>query len=146
MNHPLALDHLFKRLSDRPVRTGVARPSLLSKSAGLAGCLILCGYVPAGCADQFTPPDLQGFAQESERQADGDGDGVKETHIVHYLNEQGDSIVSMTTKGQLWAWSLETRDDPSSTRNYVIRDSNCDGVFDEVYGLDEEFHVPDCLK
>jgi hypothetical protein len=28
----------------------------------------------------------------------------------------------------------------------VIRDSNCDGSFDEVYGLDDEFHVPDCVK
>jgi hypothetical protein len=28
----------------------------------------------------------------------------------------------------------------------VIRDSNCDGTFDERYGLDEQFHVPDCLK
>ena len=30
--------------------------------------------------------------------------------------------------------------------NYVIRDSNCDGVFDGRYGLAEDFHVPDCLR
>ena len=52
----------------------------------------------------------------------------------------------MTTRDRLWAWSLNTRDNDSGVRNYVIRDSNCDGVFDEVYGLDDEYHVPDCLK
>jgi hypothetical protein len=52
----------------------------------------------------------------------------------------------MTSNGRLWAWSLDTRDDESGVHNYVIRDSNCDGVFDEVYGLDAEFHVPECLK
>jgi hypothetical protein len=27
----------------------------------------------------------------------------------------------------------------------VIRDCNCDGVFDERYSLNAEFHVPACL-
>ena len=31
-------------------------------------------------------------------------------------------------------------------RNFVIRDSDCDGSFDERYSLDEQFYVPDCLK
>ena len=34
----------------------------------------------------------------------------------------------------------------SGVRKYVIRNSNYDGVFNEVYGLDQEFHVPGCLK
>ena len=91
-------------------------------------------------------PDLGGFNIHDERDADGDGDGVKETHIKHYLNQSGDSLVSMTTNGRLWAWSLDTRDQESGTKNYVIRDSDCDGIFDEVYGLDDEFHVPDCAR
>jgi len=97
-------------------------------------------------ASAFSPPDLGGYTQHSERDADGDGDGVKETHIVQYLNSHGDSIVSMSTGTHLWAWSLETRGDGASVRNYVIRDSDCDGVFDEVYSLDQEFHVPACVK
>lgn len=97
-------------------------------------------------AEQFEPPKLDGFNLHAERDADGDGDGNNETHIRQFFNPGGDSIVSMTTKGQVWAWSLNTRENDSAVRNYVIRDSNCDGVFDEVYGLDEEFHVPDCLK
>ena len=112
----------------------------------LAGSIMFCAYWPAGVAGQFSPPDLSGFTQHSEREADGDGDGANETHIVQYLNPEGDSIVSMTTKGRLWAWSLETRNSDSSVRNYVIRDSDCDGIFDEVYGLDDQFHVPDCVK
>ncbi len=118
----------------------------LSAACALAGSAIFCTYATVAVAGQFSAPDLSGFQQHSERQADGDGDGVKETHIVQYLNPQGDSIVSMTTKGRLWAWSLETRNDDSSTRNYVIRDSDCDGVFDEVYGLEDQFHVPECVK
>ena len=97
-------------------------------------------------AAQFTPPDLAGFALHDERDADGDGDGVNETRVRQYLNPNGDSAFSMTSNGKLWAWSLDTHDDESGVHNYVIRDSNCDGIYDEVYGLDDEYHVPDCLK
>ena len=83
-------------------------------------------------AGKLQPPDIDGFSLHGERDADGDGDGVKETHIQQYLNSNGDSAYSMTTNGRLWAWSLDTRDDDSGPYNYVIRDSNCDGVFDEV--------------
>jgi hypothetical protein len=106
----------------------------------------LCSYPQLAAASPFTPPDLSGFNQHGERSADGDADGVKETLIVQYLNANGDSIVSMSTKGRLWAWSLETRGNESSVHNYVIRDSDCDGTFDEVYSLEDQFHIPDCLK
>ena len=72
--------------------------------------------------------------------------GENETRLRQYLNPNGDSLVSFTTNGRLWAWSLDTRNDDVGPRNYVIRDSNCDGTFDEVYGLDDEFHVPDCAR
>lgn len=108
--------------------------------------LTLCGYAFVATAGRFSPPDLGGFTQRGDRQADGDGDGVKETRIVQYRNANGDSIVSMSTGDRLWAWSLETRGNDSAVHNYVIRDSDCDGVFDEVYGLDDEFHVPDCME
>ena len=105
--------------------------------------LIAAGNVSA---KMFQSPSLDGFKQHTERDADGDGDGVKETRITQYLNNVGDSIVSMSINGNIWAWSLNTRNSESGDKNYVIRDSNCDGQFDEVYGLDEEFHVPDCMK
>jgi len=95
---------------------------------------------------QYEPPKLDGFKLHAERDADGDGDGVNETHIRQYFNTSGDSIVSMTTKEKVWAWSMDKRDNDSATKNYVIRDSNCDGVFDEAFGLSEEFHIPDCLQ
>ena len=97
-------------------------------------------------AAQFTPPDMTGFGLHDERDADGDGDGVNETRVLHYLNSNGDSAFSMTSNGRIWAWSLDTRDDESGTHNYVIRDSNCDDIFDEVYSLDDEFHVPECIQ
>jgi hypothetical protein len=129
-----------------PCRVGRSARSVASRAPGLLGIAILCSCAHIAAAGQFAPPDMAGFTQQSEREADGDGDGVNETHIVQYLNPQGDSVVSMTTKGRVWAWSLETRNNDSSVRNYVIRDSDCDGTFDEVYGLDDKFHVPDCLK
>jgi len=107
---------------------------------------MLTGMARLAAASDFKPPDMEGFSLHDERDADGDGDGVNETHIMHYLNQSGDSIVSMTTQGRIWAWSLDTRDEDTGTKNYVIRDSNCDGMFDEVYSLDDQFHVPDCLK
>ena len=108
--------------------------------------VLLTGMLPVAQASQFTPPDLEGFNLHDERDADGDGDGKNETSLGQYLNANGDSIVSFTTNGKLWAWSLDTRDNDNGARNYVIRDSDCDGIFDEVYGLDEEFHVPDCVR
>jgi len=106
----------------------------------------LAGMLRVALAGQFTPPDLEGFKQHDERGADGDGDGKNETQITQYLNSDGDSIVSFTSNERVWGWSIDTRKDESGPRNYVIRDSNCDGIFDEVYGLDDEFHVPGCVK
>ena len=112
----------------------------------MTGVIVLSGTPQLVNAEQFEPPSLEGFNLHLERDADGDGDGINETHLKQYFSQSGDSIVSMTTRDRLWAWSLNTRDNDSGVRNYVIRDSNCDGVFDEVYGLDDEYHVPDCLK
>jgi len=109
----------------------------------LASFVIACQPLEAG---QYQPPDLEGYSLHDERDADGDGDGVNETLVQQYLNPNGDSAFSMTSNGTVWAWSLDTRDDELGMHNYVIRDSNCDGVFDEVYGLDAEYHVPACVK
>jgi len=109
-----------------------------------------CAAIPlqtaAATPSSFTPPDLAGYTLEGERDVDGDSDGLNETHIRHYLNEAGDSLVSLSIRDVIWAWSLNTHNDESAVRNYVIRDSDCDGVFDEVYSLDEEFNLPDCMK
>ena len=95
----------------------------------------------------YFKPETNEFALHNEYDDDGDGDGINETSIRHYINRQGDTLFSMTTNGTLWAWSLDTKgsDDSATRENYVIRDSNCDGVFDERYRLDAEFHVPACL-
>ena len=115
--------------------------------------VVILGFVVAlsvfsgnAAAKEVQPPKLEGFNLHAESDADGDGDGKNETHVKQYFNTSGDSIVSMTTRGRLWAWSLNTRENDSAVRNYVIRDSNCDDVFVEIYGLDDEFHIPDCLK
>ena len=95
----------------------------------------------------FFRPGLNEFALHNESDEDGDGDGVKETHVRRYINKAGDTAFSMTTGERLWAWSLDTKaGDGSNVReNYVVRDSNCDNVFDERYSLNAEFHVPACV-
>ncbi len=95
----------------------------------------------------YFKPELKEFTLHNEYDDDGDGDGVNETRVQRYINKQGDTVFSMTTGDRLWAWSLNTQgdDDTDIRKNYVIRDSNCDGVFDERYSLDAEFHVPACL-
>jgi hypothetical protein len=128
------------------MKSQIGNRGLWVKGLIMTGVVAFFSAASALQAAQFSPPDLEGFNLHAERDADGDGDGVNETHIRQYFNNTGDSIVSFTTKERLWAWSLDTRDNESGVRNYVIRDSDCDGVFDEVYGLDDEFHVPNCLK
>jgi hypothetical protein len=109
--------------------------------------IVAGGATGTATASQFSPPKLDGYSLANEHDADGDGDGVKETHIQQYYNAAGDSIYSMTTNGHLWAWSLETKGESTSgPHNYVIRDSNCDGVFDEVYSLEDKYYLPDCAK
>ncbi|MGD2112813.1 MAG: hypothetical protein PVI50_05455 [Gammaproteobacteria bacterium] len=136
----------------RPAAGNRHTPASTTTPRGAAGTpwaaiiTILLLQAPFVQAEQFTPPSLEGFSLHSERDADGDSDGVEETHIMQYMNTNADSLFSMTTNGRTWAWSLNTRDTETGPSNYVIRDSDCDGVFDEVYGLDEEFHVPDCVK
>ena len=95
----------------------------------------------------FFRPDLSEFALHNEYDDDGDGDGVKETHVRRYINSKGDSVFSMTTGERLWAWSLDTKDGDNSDihKNFVIRDSNCDSVFDERYNLEAQFYLPTCL-
>lgn len=94
----------------------------------------------------YFPPELPDYQLHNEYDDDGDGDGIKETHVRRYINSAGDSAFSMTTNGTLWAWSLDTKGDDDSDihKNFVIRDSNCDKVFDERYSLDAQFHVPSC--
>jgi hypothetical protein len=128
------------------MNTDAREYSLKSGLRMLVVAVLAGGMLPGAFANSFPPPELDGFSLHSERDADGDGDGVKETRIEKYVNPAGDSVVSMTTKGRLWAWSLDSAENDLGTHNYVIRDSDCDGIFDEVYGLDAEFHVPDCLK
>jgi hypothetical protein len=112
----------------------------------LPGILLLTLAADFAVAEPFTPPKLDGFELHHERDVDGDENGEKETHIRQYFNTAGDSIFSMTTKGRVWAWSLNTRGTETGDKNYVIRDSDCDGLFDEVYGLDDRYDIPDCLK
>jgi len=106
------------------------------------------GPVAAMAATVYQPPDLGRFLLINTEDADGDGDGIEETHILHYQGVAGDKVFSMTTNDRIWAWSLKTpgQERAGSGWNYVIRDSDCDGVFDEKHELDEEFHVPDCVK
>jgi hypothetical protein len=94
----------------------------------------------------YFPPEMPGYELHNEYDDDGDGDGIKETHVRRYINSAGDTAFSMTTRGTLWAWSLDTKGDDDSDihKNFVIRDSNCDKVFDERYSLDAQFHVPAC--
>jgi hypothetical protein len=111
----------------------------------LASLVASPGLLSAATKGVFQAPDITTFILHGESDGDGNGDGVKETHIRRYLNKAGDSVFSMTSGENLWAWSLNTKGSDDLDINYVIRDSNCDGIFDEKYGLDEEFHVPDCI-
>ena len=121
-------------------------PSLLRGLLAAGLCVYL---LPASALETgyFSPPSLDDYKLHREHDGDGDGDGTNETHIRQYYSPAGDSIFSMTTKGRLWAWSQSMASDTENpASNYVIRDSDCDGMFDERYGLNEEYHIPDCLK
>lgn len=114
---------------------------------GLFGTITTAKADDQADGDVFSPPALEGFTLDGEEYRDGDGDKVKETLVRHYHNGNNDSVFSMTTNGRLWAWSLNTAGDPDNRQShYVIRDSDCNGSFDERYTLDEEFTLPECTN
>jgi len=132
------INHIRKSQQQlNPLKSGIAMAAILA----LAFIAMPVLAVEEG---DYKSPSLDGFTLAGEE--DADGDGVNETHVRHYKNATGDLLFSMTTKGTLWAWSRQSHAGAESDSNYVIRDSNCDGVFEQRYGLDEEYHVPDCLK
>lgn len=110
--------------------------------------LLGVGAAPAMQQGLFTAPEMDGFVKIQELDGDGNDDGVKETRIQRFRNMHGDRLFTMTTRGRLWAWSVDAvaDDDSEINRNYVLRDSDCDGRFDERYRLDEGFNLPACLE
>ena len=108
----------------------------------------MAGPAPAVETGSFRAPGMEGFVKISEHEGDGNADGTNETTIRRFRNVNGDRMFTMTAKDQLWAWSVDAvgDDDSEINRNYVLRDSDCDGRFDERYRLDEGFNLPDCLK
>ena len=108
--------------------------------------LLLAGSATAAEEGFFKGPGMEGFVKIEVYEADGDGDGEKETTVRRFRNIAGDSMFTMTTGEKLWAWSLESVQEDGIEHNYVLFDSDCDGRFDRRYGLDEEFTPPDCLK
>jgi hypothetical protein len=97
---------------------------------------------------EYPAPALDKFQPAGESEADVNGDGVNESLIRRYVSEAGIVVFSLSTGDRLWAWSMAATEgealDPS--KSYVIRDSNCDGVFDEKYGAQEDFAIPACVK
>lgn len=116
-------------------------PALL----GLALALQPVAAVEKG---EYPAPALDTFQPAGESEADVNGDGVNESLIRRYVNEAGIVVFSLGTGDRLWAWSMAATEgdalDPG--KSYVIRDSNCDGVFDEKYGPQEDFEIPACVK
>jgi hypothetical protein len=118
--------------------------------AGMTTLCLMLALQPAIAAEQgeYPPPKLDNFQAAGESPADVDGDGANESLIKRYISEAGVTIFSLNTGDRLWAWSVANAEgdslDPS--KSYVIRDSNCDGVFDKKYGVQEDFEIPACVK
>ena len=145
---PLGLGFLLGACSEQPQDPVAATPESSVKTAPQDAAVPTAPAEPVSVEKGlFFKPELNDYALHNESDEDGDGDGVNETHVRRYINSKGDSAFSMTTNDKLWAWSLDTKagDDADIKNNYVIRDSNCDGIFDERYSLNAEFHVPTCL-
>ena len=119
-----------------------------SSSLLIIALLLGSGPVVAVETGLFRGPGMEGFVKISEHDGDGNADGTKETRIRRFRNVNGDRMFTMTSKDQLWAWSVDAvgDDDSEINRNYVLRDSDCDGRFDERYRLDEGFNLPACLE
>ncbi|MBM4271793.1 MAG: hypothetical protein FJ139_06545 [Deltaproteobacteria bacterium] len=99
---------------------------------------------------EFQTPSLEGFLFNRQFKIDEDEDGIKESDVTIYKNPSGDQIGVISTGGIIWLWSRRDHDylhnRTDINRNYSIRDSNCDAIFDERYATGEPFYLPNCLK
>lgn len=99
----------------------------------------------------FEPPSLDGYLLVEEKLLDKDEvkDGIKETRLEKYQSRSGEKIGKYVTGGKNWAWAVapNRKDVCHYPDNYVIRDSDGDGVFDERYRFcGEEFWLPAWTK
>ena len=65
--------------------------------------LLLTGPATAAEEGFFKGPGMEGFAKIAVYEADGDGDGTKETTVRRFRNIDGDNMFTMTTGEKLWA-------------------------------------------
>lgn len=117
--------------------------------------IMLCILAPMPYAMEkgvFQPPSLDGYTLDRTKYSDKDTiiDGIKETKIEVFKNSSGQIIAKYTTNNKTWAWAKLM--DPSDVNNidtsinYVIRDSDGDGKFDEMYNRTEDFYLPNWVK
>ena len=98
---------------------------------------------------QYQPPSLDGYRLSQVKMVDMSKpeDGVNETTYEIYKKGNESLVGRFLTNRKVWAWAVyhNLKDIHDSARNYVFVDSQCKGVFDERYGPDEEFYLPDCI-
>jgi hypothetical protein len=87
------------------------------------------------------------YLSRRSKGVDVDENGSKETMLFRY-ECQKKVIIRFTTKGKTWAWAilLNREDKADEINNYVVYDSNGDGIFNRKYGGSENFNLPDYLK
>jgi hypothetical protein len=97
----------------------------------------------------FQPPDLNDY--QLSKEWDDNSVWIKDTHVMKYTNRKGDKIYRYSTNKHVWGWTVvlsnakETGHD--LTKNYKIRDSKCNGKFDEKYSLEEAWPgSPACAR
>lgn len=120
--------------------------ALISVS-GLFFILFACELAHAMETGTFAPPSLEGYAFIDEKLLDKDEikDGIKETRLEKYQNGSGWKIGKYIADGKAWAWAVapNRKDVCRYPDNYVIRDSDGDGIFDERYRYcGEDFWLP----
>lgn len=97
----------------------------------------------------YEPPDLAGYVLYKSRLIDADEppDGIKESLLEKFRTSDGKKVFRISTRGYVWAWSKKNAQDTNSSKeNYVIVDSDGDGIFDVRYSLKEIFGRPSYLK
>jgi len=112
---------------------------------------LLASIAPLSAMEKgvFKPPSLEGYTLVQTKQLDKDKvkDGIKETTLEIYGNAIGQYIGKYTCNGIIWEWGVKANNNNDDTiNNYILRDSDGDGIFDERYGGNETTYVPDWVK
>ena len=121
---------------------GVPRDASVFAQDKPAGAPAASGPVAVDSAG-FPPPSVEGFESRGIHMMDGSPaiEGA-ETAVEIFVNPVKDTIYRISLNGVTWGYGWLPGGE--AIQGHILRDSDCDGDYDEKWDPDAPFSAPEC--